>query len=206
MLRSKDVANSLDFVDLKNRIKNEVKRRVHYGNISHLGGSEYDFKTTPKEGTVLEADHYNKIADVARAIDSTNIEGAKSHGDTLKEMVILDTEITRFESQTVTSSSNDCNSNCTGMCVSQCSSTCTGGCTGSCRGSCKGSCSGCSGCSGCGVTCSYNCSGGCMTDCTLGCDSYCAGCGSHCALSCGGSCSTTCSDGCTNSCAQVAKS
>lgn len=211
MLKNENIADSLDFINLKNRIKNEVKRRVHHGDISEYGNSEYDYTLTPKEGLVIHTEHYNKIADIASKIDSSNISPNKSHGNTLEKIIVLDSEITRFESQTITNSNNDCNSNCTGMCVSTCSTTCTGSCTGSCTSACTGSCSGgckggCSGCSGCGGTCSYGCSGGCTGCSGDNCGGSCMGCGSTCALTCGGNCATTCSDGCTNSCAQVSKS
>lgn len=184
-----------EFINLKNRIKAEVKRRKYVGSVEAYGNSTYDYEKTPSVNEIIELEHISKISECVGAINDTNIKRTHVNGDTVVQLAVMDAEITKFESATTTGSNSGCKASCTGMCTTSCSGTCTSGCSGTCSGcsGCGGACSyGCSGgCSGCGGACSSGCSGGCSGNCSGSCGSY-----------CGGTCSGAefCSGGCSGCC------
>lgn len=165
--------NASDFINMKSRIKNEVKRRKYTGSVSSYGNTEYDYTVTPVAGEPVLAEHYNKIAVPLRAINPADVADATVAGAELESVTnptVLDAKLTVFESKSLTGTSlaaTGCNASCTGLCYSSCS--------GSCKGSCSGGCS-----SNCGSSCSGRCSGSCSG-------------------SCGGNCNTSCSNNCTGS-------
>ena len=177
------------YIELKSRIKNEVKRRKYEGSVESYGGTEYDFTVTPKKGELISTEHYNKINIPTKAINPSELPSDVKIGSEIEKLDILDAKITLFESKTdFTSSDTGCASSCTGFCSTSCTGSCTSGCSGSCTGSCTGSCSGCQGCGG---ACSYSCSGVCT-----GCSGLCQGCSGTCSGACADGCYKSCSSGC----------
>lgn len=183
-----------DFITLKNKIKEEVKRRKYIGSVATYGEPRYDYVEIPAPFETLKAEHVDKISECVSAINDTNIKRNYDNGDTVTHMAIMDAEVARFEAAPKVGVNSGCKASCTGLC----STTCTGTCTSGCSGSCSGSCSGCSGCSGCGGSCSYGCSGSCS-----GCGGSCGGkCSTSCSSYCGGTCTGAefCSGGCSGCC------
>lgn len=185
-----------EFINLKNRIKKEVKRRKYVGSVSAYGNSNYDYEVLPAPNEVIRLEHINKISECIGAINDTNIKRTYVNGDPITtQLAVMDAEITKFESAKVVGTNSGCRSSCTGMCTTSCSGTCTSGCS-----------STCSGCSGCGGACSGNCSGscgGCSGSCSNGCHKTCTiNCSGSCGSYCGGTCSGAefCSGGCSGCC------
>lgn len=189
--------NAAKFINMKQRIKNEVNRRKYTGSVTSYGTTTYDYTVTPVKGGKVLVEHYNKIATPLRAINTSGvIASAKVGADvsTVTTPTELDAKITLYASKPLTASSSNtgCAASCTGLCSTTCSGSCSGGCTGSCSG-CSGSCSG--GCSGCSGTCSGSCSG-----CSGSCSGGCSGCSGNCSASCGSWCMETCSCYCSGAC------
>jgi len=188
-----------DYINLKNRVKEEMKRRKYIGSLTAYAGSSYDYTIVPASGVSIAAEHQAKIVTPMRAVNGTTVgTTAASRGNAAVSISNLDTILTKFESKALTPGSTDCASSCSGLCHTECGNTCkgcsgtcegsckdtcTGSCTGDCTGDCSGTCTGCSGsCSGGCTSCSGTCSGGCSGSCSGGCSS----------------CSGSCSGGCTN--------
>ena len=187
--KTKIESKAQEYISLKSRIKAEVLRRQYTGSVSSYGGTSYDYTVEPKVGDFVKAEHYNKLNEPLRAINSDDLLENVVSGDKIREIATLEARTTLLESKALTSSSSNtgCKASCTGLCSTACTGTCSGGCSGSCTGTCSGTCSG--GCTGC--------SGGCSGQCTGGCGGSCSG---ACWGSCGGSCAYGCSTGCGNSC------
>lgn len=183
------------YINLKNRIKNEVKRRKYTGSVESYGGASYDYTTTPGYGNGIESQHYNKILTPARAINPSGLPTEVTNGSPIIPISVIDAQITVFESKGLTSASTNtgCAASCTGLCSTTCTGTCNNTCTGSCVGNCSGSCSGgCYGCGGCDYGC-YGCGGSCSYSCSYSCEGDCDG-------SCSGTCGGQCEWGCTTVC------
>lgn len=202
--RISEIVTPSEFISLKNRIKNEVRRRKYEGDVSSFSNSQYDYIVAPKQNESILSEHISKIGDCVRAINDTNVNRvSEKSGDLMTEIVVFDAEITRFEKDTLTGGQGSCKSSCTGMCSSSCTGTCsigctgctscTGSCTDACTGSCSGNCSGCSGCSGCGGACSSSCGDWCSQTC--GSPSCSGACSTSSSSSCGSACSSSCSGG-----------
>lgn len=217
---------SVDFVNLKARVKAEMTRRNGNGSLTAYAGATYDYTTVPAAGVIIRTEHHNKIRDPQAAINPTGLPATQAIGGSVVAMNTLEAKQTLFEAQPRGAiSGNDCASLCSGMCVTVCTTTCSGTCTSSCGSDGCTSCSGCSGdcwnscgsdgctnCSGCSGSCWSSCgSDGCTNTCSQYCTSCegCTGCTGDCWNSCGddgcsGSCSSTCgSNGCSNMCAIV---
>ncbi|WP_055667266.1 hypothetical protein [Desnuesiella massiliensis] len=197
--------NPQDFINLKNRVKNEMNRRNGNGSLTQYASASYDFSKSPKKGNTISIEHYSKIRDVMAAINPAKVAlPSKKFSQSVPYMVLLEANMTTFEAQPRGErSNNDCASACSGMCINTCTTSCTGGCNGcsGCGGVCSTSCTGgCDGCSGCGGACSTSCTGNCdgctgcrdaCTGCTGGCTGTCSGC-----TGCGGYCANSCLNGC----------
>lgn len=154
--------NAAKFINMKQRIKNEVNRRKYKGSVASYGTATYDYTVKPVKGELVRAEHYNKIAQPLRAINTSGVAAPTTAGAEISSVTTpteLDAKITLYESKSLTASNHGCAASCSGLC----SSTCSGGCS-----------SGCSGCSGCSGSCSEgcsSCSGGCWSQCSDGCTS-----------------------------------
>lgn len=186
--------NAAKFINMKQRIKNEVNRRKYTGSVASYGTATYDYTVKPVKGELVRAEHYNKIAQPLRAINKSGVAAPTTAGAEISSVTTpteLDAKITLYASKSLSASSSNsgCAASCTGLCTTACSGTCSGGCSGSCSGcsGCSGSCS--SGCSGCGG----GCSGSCSSRCTGACVSSCGG-------GCGGACYNTSNKGCDTVC------
>lgn len=191
-----------DFINLKNRIKNEVKRRNKVGSVEAYGSPSYDYVETPSQFETIKTEHMSKITECVGAINDTNVNRSSVNGDTITKLAVIDAEITRFEAAPIVGDNSGCRASCTGLCTTSCSGTCTSGCSGGCTGTCSGCSGGCSGscsggCSGCGGSCGYGCSAACASycggTCTGGefCSGGCSGCCTGCSSSCASSCSSS---------------
>lgn len=190
--------NAAKFINMKQRIKNEVNRRKYTGSVASYGTATYDYTITPAKGELVRAEHYNKIAQPLRAINQNGVAPPTTAGAEISSVTTpteLDAKITLYASKPLTTSSSNsgCAASCTGLCTTACSGSCSGGCSGGCSG-CSGSCSG--GCSGCSGSCSGGCSG-CGSGCSGSCSSRCTG---ACVSSCGGTCNGTCQSSSTGTC------
>lgn len=192
--------SAADFVALKARIKAEMLRRSHNGDLSAYGGSAYDFTTaeTPGAGKQLGAGAARKIIEPMNAITPQGVE-TPSGGSFAKTLKTVADNLTVYEQdQMVRNGHNSCNAACSGMCVSGCWNSCSGcsGCSG-CGSACSSNCDGCSVCGGaCSSSCSGTCTGGCSGECYQGCK----GCQDTCTGGCGRACSTGCTGACTGGC------
>lgn len=182
-----------DFINLKNRVKEEMKRRKYTGSLTAYAGSAYDYTTTPARGVSIAAEHQEKIVTPMRAINSTKLDSitTASSGNAVVSISNLDTILDGFESRSLAPGSSDCGVACSGLCHTGCGNTCSG-CSGYCEDNCANSCyidcssscsGGCSGlCQGSCKTCSENCNGNCYKQCANNCDQSCVG---SCKTSCG---------------------
>lgn len=180
-----------EFVNLKNRVRNEMNRRNGYGSMTAYAGSEYEFTNSALADTLLRAEYMTQNHIPLKAVSTTQLPENIKNIITESDMVAMEAKITKYEAQPRNArTNNDCDAYCSGMCVSQCTTTCSGGCRSGCTG-CSGGCSG--RCSGCGS----GCSGGCSSSCG-GCDNK--GCGPACGrCSCNPTC-YTCGTGCSGRC------
>lgn len=191
---SGEAITASDYINLKNRVKNEMLRRKYTGSLVAYGGAAYDYSTQPTSNSPVLAEHQTKIATPINAI-KTSISAA-NRGATITSLSTINTILAAHEAQAYTAVS-DCASSCSGLCSTACtndcslgcSNDCTSSCSGSCTGTCTGSCSG--GCSGCGG----NCSGTCNTTCKGSCS---GGCGGTCKGKCKGTCTINCAPTCAN--------
>ena len=184
-----------------------MNRRNGNGSLTAYAAVGYDYTAVPTTGNVtINEEHFNKLRDPMAAINPATVGlGAKTVGDIVVAMNILEANMTTFEAKPRGELvSNDCSAACTGMCVTACTTSCTGctgsctgsctGCTGGCDGDCNSGCYGCTGsCTGgCNATCSGSCYGDCYTGCTTGCVGGCGACDSTCSGSCTSTCGITC--------------
>lgn len=189
-----------EFVNLKNRVRNEMRRRNGYGSMVSYADAKYDFKNSALPNTLLRLEYMTQNQIPLRAVSASQLPENIKLVITESDMAAMEAKITAYESQPRGArTNNDCDAMCSGMCVTQCTTTCSGSCTGTCSGGCSGSCSGgCSGdcyggCGGCG----WGCSGGCSSGCG-GCDNK--GCGPSCGYcTCNPTCHT-CGSGCSGRC------
>lgn len=168
-----------DFIDLKNRVREEMKRRKYTGSLTAYAGSAYDYTTTPAQGVSIAAEHQEKIVTPMRAINSTKLDSitTASSGNAVVSLSNLDTILSGFENRSLAPGSSDCGVACSGLCHTRCDNTC----------------------SGCRNGCEDNCANSCYADCTGTCDNTCKSCSAN----CGGVCSNTCNNGCYMSCTKV---
>ena len=142
-----------EFVNLKNRVRNEMRRRNGYGSMVSYADAKYDFKNSALPNTLLRLEYMTQNHIPLRAVSTSQLPENIKLVITESDMAAMEAKITAYESQPREARThNDCDALCSGMCVTQCTTTCSGSCTGTCSGSCSGSCSG--GCSG-------GCYGGC---------------------------------------------
>lgn len=178
---------TVDFKNLKAKVKAEMLRRQYSGPVSAYGGAAYDFSTAPADGGPLLGEHLKKNLEPMEAV---NADGLPTYPGVLTQagQEAMEAKVTAWATRSITDyTATDCKSGCTGTCYTSCQTGCY---------------SGCSGCSGCGSGCANGCSGcgsGCAGGCSGGCDGGCSGCGSGCANGCSGGCKTGCSN-CGNSC------
>lgn len=193
-LSSGEAITASDYIDIKNRVKNEMLRRKYTGSLVSYGSTTYDYTTQPTSNNPILVEHQTKIAQPINAIKSSIT--VASNGTTITPLSTINTILTAHESLAYTATT-DCASSCSGLCSTACtndcslacSNDCTTGCSTTCTGSCTGSCSG--GCSGCGG----NCTGTCNTTCKGSCA---GGCGGTCKGACKGTCTVSCAPTCAN--------
>ena len=66
------------FNNLKARVKAECQRRNASGSVASYGGSSYDYNTIPAKGTIIAAEHRDKIMQPLKAINSSKINTFES--------------------------------------------------------------------------------------------------------------------------------
>ena len=169
-----------EFIDLKDQIKTELKRRSGCGPVNQFSGNAYNFQTVPEAGGVILEEQGHKTIDIALTV--TDINGFKypQAGDYIPAALDnLDQLITQWSNeQAVPNASSSCRGACTGLCTNACYS-------------------GATGCGGCDISCGTTC-GGCANTCTESCGSNCsATCGRTCTGYCYGGCSGKCTGACT---------
>lgn len=182
----KEEVSALDFILLKERVKDECARRKFNGSVASYAASAYDYTVQPTTDSVPLPEHFNKIIVPMNAIINTGRTNTKS-GFLVRQIYELGDAMTTLESIEYTAASSGCKASCTGLCQG----TCTTGCTG-CTGSCSGSCG-----SGCSTGCWNICYADCATGCYSSCDRTCA---PTCSQNCYNTCSGTCSGGCSSLC------
>ena len=192
----KEEISALDFLLLKERVKNECARRKYNGSVASYASSTYDYSVQPVSGSLPLPEHFNKIIVPMNAMINTGRTQVESE-NLVEQIYELGDSMTTLESIDFTAASSGCKASCTGLCQGTCASACTTGCTGACKGTCKGTCTG-----GCGS----NCAGTCWAVCFVNCDTYCTdACDSVCAFSCTADCTGGCKGGCLSGCMGACK-
>lgn len=157
------------FNNLKARLKEVLKNRKYYGDVSNLGSNTYDFTISPATGDIILSDQGAKVINLILSVNNVNsLKKIENDNYILRDITAIETFVTKLESQTPTTATNLCRGGCTGICISHCSTGCSGscltGCTGGCATTCSGTCiKSCSSCSG---TCTGS---GCRSDCASDC-------------------------------------
>lgn len=169
---------------LKAKVKAEMQRRKHNGDMTAYAAAAYDYAAQPTVGTQPLAEHFNKLRDPLAAVNPAGMPDQAPRVATETDMVALEARLALLQAKAVVGGTNDCAALCSGMCVTACSTGCTSctsctsctNCTGGCS-SCSGGCDGCSGCDG-------SCDGcyGCGSDCSSSCGN--GGCGGGCHYNC----------------------
>lgn len=174
---------------LKAQIKAEMLRRNQTGSVASYGGANYDYTTAPASDTPLKREHYEKLVQPLRAVNSAGMpsESGADKVVTEADMALMEAKTAQFKSIAMDSTSTGCGASCTGLCSSSC--------TGSCRSGCGNACS-----RGCSDGCSGSCGSSCQRACSIGCYGSCGGCGTTCVGDCEGECDTTCHALCEENC------
>lgn len=149
-----------DAINLKAKVKAEMKRRKYSGSVASYGGTAYDFTTTPTNNSAVKGEHLKKNLEPMQAVNGS---GLPTYPGKLTRagQEAMEAKIDAWETRSASDrSGTDCASGCTGMCYTGCESGCYG-----CGSGCADDCDGCDGCSGCGSGCADSCSG----DCDAGC-------------------------------------
>ena len=187
-----ELFSASDFTELKNLVKNEIKRRSNsnsVGSMKAYNGSSYNYTTIPEKGRIIKNEHIQKITKPLDAITGKNTTPSSESTVLSLTLSTATASVGNLSGISATSHNTGCKSSCSGLCSTGCYSgctgcgnNCTGSCTGNCNGSCTGDCSGCSGsCSGCSGDCGDNCDRDCYPSCSYGCYGGCQGgsCGSN---------------------------
>lgn len=208
-----NVVKAQRFNELKQKVREECKRRKYVGSVEQYGGTNWDFSNVPATDKEITQEHYEKISIPMRKINwQVTPNGPFNRIIKDEDLVSFETNYVAFRGRDIVDESpTDCSSSCTGTCTTSCTTGCGGscdntctGCSGSCRGGCSNTCL--NGCSGCGDECSSGCLGVCGTGCEGHCTTSCYEDGAtckNCQTSCsGGSSATeTCNkDGCVAAC------
>lgn len=181
-----NIVKAQRFNELKQKVKEECKRRKYVGSVEQYGGTNWDFSNVPATDKEITQEHYEKISIPMRKINwQVTPNGPFNRIIKDEDLVSFETNYVAFRGRDIKEMTPIEQSDCSSLCTGTCTNTCTGGCGDSCTGKCKDSCSG-----GCSGGCSNTCSGGC-TSCT-----------SECADACLGVCGNGCKGQCTQSCYQ----
>ena len=195
-LSAKEQCLAQEMIDLKARVKAEMRRRNGNGSLVAYAGTDYDYTVDPAAGGQMLTEHVNKIVVPMNAITASGMT-EQAVGDQAMAMDGIDAKLTVYVAEPAQKNgTSSCSGACSGLCVSSCYSSCGGSCSVGC-----GSCGGCSG--GCTGDCKETCSNQCGSDgCSGNCGSNCKrdGCTAYCGMSCWGKCSNNCSGGCENTC------
>ena len=195
-LSAKEQCLAQEMIDLKARVKAEMRRRNGNGSLVAYAGTDYDYTVDPAAGGQMLTEHVNKIVVPMNAITASGMT-EQAVGDQAMAMDGIDAKLTVYVAEPAQKNgTSSCSGACSGLCVSSCYSSCGGSCSVGC-----GSCGGCSG--GCTGDCNETCSNQCGSDgCSGNCGSNCKrdGCTAYCGMSCWGKCSNNCSGGCENTC------
>lgn len=178
-----DFITASDFINLKNKVNEELERRCEQGDVSMYS---MNYTDPPLPGEQISISHINEIIDPMNKVNASQVNLALKEKQisyiTAEELNNLNNLVDTWKKSPM--KARDKNHNCAGSCTGLCYT----GCSGSCIGSCKGSCASYSppapdtgGGSGGGES-SGNCNGYCTGTCT----GYCGHCGG-----CGGGCDTT---------------
>ena len=165
-----------DFIDLKARVKAEMKRRKGTTSLTAYAGTTYDYTTTPAQDSKILEEHIDKLTVPMSKVNFTQI-GDQAQGDLVKNMTTLNATLTSYEGAKETSSTYYCKQACAGLCSSGCYTTCSGcsgTCSGTCSGGCTDACTSCTSCWSCSGSCEGGCSGMCSGSCWFSCDVACA--------------------------------
>lgn len=177
---------SIDFINLKAKVKAEMLRRSYSGSVAAYGGTAYDYISPPTSDGPIRGEYLEKNLLPMQAVNGDGLPYYPSVLDQAGQEA-METKVAAWATRGITDrSATDCKSGCTGTCYSSCQTGCYSGCS---------SCSGCSGCSGCGSGCAGGCSG-----CGSGCSTSCSG---GCSTGCGVECSGTCDTSCFSRCART---
>lgn len=209
-----NIVKAQRFNELKQKVKQECKRRKYVGSVEQYGDTNWDFSNVPVIDKEITKEHYEKISIPMRKINWQVTPNGPF------DRIIKDEDILSFETNVIAFSGRaidnywdetDCSLSCTGTCTTDCTTGCGGDCKNGCRGcggACSSSCSG--GCEGsCGTDCTGVCSDTCETGCGKGCEGECTkSCfqsGQTCQWDCTGGCNntsvnSTCSDACVGNC------
>lgn len=160
------------FNSLKARLKQVLKNRKYYGDVSKLGGDTYDFNISPTTGDILLSDQGAKVINLILNINDIGaIKNIENNNYILQDISSIENFVTKLEAQTSDSAANLCRGGCMGICVTHCSTLCIGSCLTSCTSDCASKCT-----NTCIQTCQGSCSGGCSgASCRADCQSDCMG-------------------------------
>lgn len=161
------------FNNIKARLKEVLKNRKYYGDISSYSNSIYDFDINPSTGSIILSDQGKKVINIILAVNDINdLKKIENDNYILRDVNQIEEMISKMEKQTPASTNNICRGGCIGICVDHCSTACIGNCkldcsdnncSVGCKDACVHACSNCSGTcsgSGCKGDCKNNCTGG----------------------------------------------
>lgn len=118
-------------IELKTKLKAELKRRNGLGSVAHLASAKYDFIETPEDGRPITADQGKKIIDLLIQIRDYKDLKFVIQGDTLpeafdEELLTLVDELASEKRTGEPDEHSSCNGMCTGLCVGSCIGMCNG--------------------------------------------------------------------------------
>lgn len=151
-----------EFIELKERVDAEMKRRKYYGSLEEFGNLDW-IPEQPSVGRLIHKEQGAGVIDNALRIEDIEGLALVREGDIRPQYDDLKSKLAQWESE----------KNEDETITPETTSSCRGACTGLCTQTCFETCLGCTSCSG---GCGDRCTGTCFAACVSACETACSGC------------------------------